>query len=116
MMKKFQSSLRTKRARLSRREIIRKGGALTALLMTGCDSQFYKPPVLRGGLMGIADTLTMATQRSLMSNNQLVQEHDSREVTQNFPVWNQRVIQRMRIISDLKQMALRIGFYQLPAW
>ena len=88
-MKNFQSSLRTKRARLSRREIIRRGGALTTLLMTGCDSQFYKPPVLRGGLMGIADTLTMATQRSLMSNDQLVQEHDPREVTQNFPVWNQ---------------------------
>ena len=51
-MKKFQSSLSTKRVRLSRREIIRKGGALTALLMTGCDSQFYKPPVLKGWFDG----------------------------------------------------------------
>ena len=114
-MKKFQSSLSTKRVRLSRREIIRRGGALTAFLMTGCDSQFYKPPVLRGGLMGIADTLTMATQRSLMSNDQLVQEHDQERLPKIFR-YGIRVIQRMRIISDLKQMALRIGFYQLPAW
>ena len=39
--------------------------------------------------MGLADVLTMASQRSLMSNDQLVQEHDFREITKNFPVWNQ---------------------------
>ena len=39
--------------------------------------------------MGVADVLTMASQRSLMSNEQLVQEHDFREITKNFPVWNQ---------------------------
>ena len=82
--------------------------------MTGCDSQFYKPPVL-GRLDGNVDTLTMATQRSLMSNDQLVQEHDPRGLLKIFQ-YGIRVIQRMRIISDLKQMALRIGFYQLPAW
>jgi DMSO/TMAO reductase YedYZ molybdopterin-dependent catalytic subunit len=39
--------------------------------------------------MGVADIMTMASQRMLMSNDQLVQEHDSSEITKNFPVWNQ---------------------------
>lgn len=74
---------------LSRRDMIKRVGALSGVLLTGCDNEFYKPPVIRGGLMGVADVLTMASQRSLMSNEQLVQEHDFREITKNFPVWNQ---------------------------
>ncbi|MBE65980.1 MAG: hypothetical protein CMQ30_04840, partial [Gammaproteobacteria bacterium] len=75
-MKKLGSPNGTRKATLSRRDIIKRGGALSGILLTGCDSQFYRPPVIRGGLMGVADVLTMATQRSIMSNDQLVQEHD----------------------------------------
>ena len=64
-------------------------GALGGLLLTGCDTQFYKPPVIREGFMGVADVMTMASQRMLLSNQQLVQEHDASEITKNFPVWNQ---------------------------
>ena len=74
---------------LSRRKLIKRAGALGGLLLAGCDTQYYKPPVVRDGLMGVADIMTMASQRMLMSNEQLVQEHDSSEITKNFPVWNQ---------------------------
>lgn len=74
---------------LTRRNLIKRAGVLSGLLLAGCDTQFYKPPVMRGGLMGVADLMTMASQRMLMSNEQLVQEHDSSEITSNFPVWNQ---------------------------
>jgi DMSO/TMAO reductase YedYZ molybdopterin-dependent catalytic subunit len=74
---------------LSRRSVIKRAGALGGFLLAGCDTQYYKPPVVRGGLMGVADIMTMASQRMLMSNDQLVQEHDSSEITKNFPVWNQ---------------------------
>ncbi len=79
-----------RRKLLTRRNLIKRAGALGGgLLLTGCDTQFYKPPVVRDGLMGVADIMTMASQRMLMSNEQLVQEHDSSEITKNFPVWNQ---------------------------
>tara|TARA_B100001094_G_scaffold203094_1_gene197006 strand:- start:1749 stop:2531 length:783 start_codon:yes stop_codon:yes gene_type:complete len=74
---------------LSRRKLIKRAGALGGLLLAGCDTQYYKPPVVRDGLMGVADIMTMASQRMLMSNEQLVQEYDSSEITKNFPVWNQ---------------------------
>ena len=74
---------------LSRRKLIKRAGALGGLLLAGCDTQYYKPPVVRDGLMGVADIMTIASQRMLMSNEQLVQEHDSSEITKNFPVWNQ---------------------------
>ena len=74
---------------LSRRKLIKRAGALGGLLLAGCDTQYYKPPVVRDGLMGVADIMTMASQRMLMSNEQLVQEHDSSEITKSFPVWNQ---------------------------
>jgi DMSO/TMAO reductase YedYZ molybdopterin-dependent catalytic subunit len=74
---------------LSRRSVIKRAGALGGFLLAGCDTQYYKPPVVRDGLMGVADIMTMASQRMLMSNDQLVQEHDSSEITKNFPVWNQ---------------------------
>ena len=74
---------------LSRRSVIKRAGALGGFLLAGCDTQYYKPPVVRDGLMGVADIMTMASQRMLMSNEQLVQEYDSSEITKNFPVWNQ---------------------------
>ena len=75
--------------KLTRRQLMSGSGALGGLLLTGCDTQFYKPPVIREGFMGVADVMTMASQRMLLSNQQLVQEHDASEITKNFPVWNQ---------------------------
>ena len=80
---------KTKLATLSRRKLITRAGALGGLLLTGCDTDIYTPPQVRGGIMGVADVLTMATQRLLLSGGQLVQEHDPSEITKNFPVWNQ---------------------------
>lgn len=74
---------------LSRRKLITGVGALGGLLLTGCDADIYMPPKVRGGVMGVADVLTMATQRLLLSGQGLVQEHDISEITENFPVWNQ---------------------------
>ena len=79
----------TKPKTLSRRQLISRAGALGGILLTGCDSNIYTPPTIRGGLMGVADVLTMASQRFLLSDQALVQEHDINEITKNFPVWNQ---------------------------
>lgn len=78
-----------KTASLSRRKFIAGAGALGGLLLTSCDTDMYLPPKIRGGLMGVADVLTMASQRFLLSDQALVQEHDLSEITKNFPVWNQ---------------------------
>ena len=88
-MSKIRKHEKPEEFTLTRRKLISRFGALGGILLTGCDTQFYKPPINRGGLIGIADTLTMASQRMLMSNQQLVQEHDVSEITENFPVWNQ---------------------------
>ncbi len=88
-MKKKSRNKVAEQSKLTRRQLMTRAGALGGLLLTGCDTQFYKPPVVRDGLMGVADTLTIASQRMLMSNQQLVQEHDVSEITPNFPVWNQ---------------------------
>ena len=78
-----------KEATLTRRKLLTRTGALSGILLTGCDTQFYRPPIIRDGLMGVADILTMASQRLLMSEQQLVQEHSVSEITQELPVWNQ---------------------------
>lgn len=80
---------KSKPATLTRRKLITSAGALGGILLTGCDSDLYTPPKIRGGLMGVADVLTMSTQRFLMAGQALVQEHDISEITKNFPVWNQ---------------------------
>jgi DMSO/TMAO reductase YedYZ molybdopterin-dependent catalytic subunit len=80
---------KTKPKTLSRRQLISRAGALGGILLTGCESDIYTPPTIRGGLMGVADVLTMASQRYLMSDQALVQEHAISEITKNFPVWNQ---------------------------
>ena len=74
---------------MSRRKLLAGAGAFGGLLLTGCDTDVYMPPNVRGGLMGVADVLTMASQRFLLSGQQLVREHDISEITKNFPVWNQ---------------------------
>jgi len=77
-----------KKTVLSRRKLLGGMGALSGFLLTGCDTDLYRPPVIRGGLMGVADVMTMASQRLLLSKQQLVKEFDASRITNNFPVWN----------------------------
>ena len=97
---------KNKSGSLSRRKLIAGAGAFGGLLLTGCDSDIYTPPQVRGGLMGIADVLTMASQRLLLSGQQPVQEHDISEITKNFPVWNQSNP------ADEEYQRLRSGGYE----
>lgn len=79
--------------RVSRRGFLQAAAGMSGLVLTGCDIGDLgdlRPPTRRGGLVGIADVLTMSTQRLLMANQPLVQEHDPRDVTRNFPVWGQK--------------------------
>ena len=72
---------------VSRRQFIAESAVLGGIVLTGCNVSNYMPPKVRGGAMGVADVLTMATQRLLMTGQGLVQEHDPRDVTKNFPTW-----------------------------
>jgi DMSO/TMAO reductase YedYZ molybdopterin-dependent catalytic subunit len=72
---------------LSRREFITGSVVLGGMVLTGCDTTKYLPPKVRAGAMGAADVLTMASQRLLLTGQGLVQEHDIRDVTKNFPTW-----------------------------
>ena len=72
---------------VSRREFLAGAGAVGSLLLVGCDADAYLPPKVRGGLMGVSDVLTMATQRLMLSGQPLAQEHDVSEITKNFPTW-----------------------------
>jgi DMSO/TMAO reductase YedYZ molybdopterin-dependent catalytic subunit len=77
---------------LSRRSFLRGAAGLSGLVLTGCSLEELgdlTPPAARGGLIGIADRLTMATQRLLMAHQPLAQEHDPRDITRNFPTWGQ---------------------------
>jgi DMSO/TMAO reductase YedYZ molybdopterin-dependent catalytic subunit len=73
----------------SRRTFLGRTVGLSGIVLAGCDAGPYTPPTSRGGLIGIADKLTMVSQRLLMANQPLVQEHDPRDITQNFPTWGQ---------------------------
>ena len=76
-------------ASVSRRLFLRGAAGLSGLIFTGCDIGDLAPPTRRGGLVGIADALTMSTQRLLMAHQPLVQEHDPSDVTLDFPTWGQ---------------------------
>lgn len=79
----------------TRRGFIASAAGLSGLVLSGCDVGELErlgaltPPTKRGGLTGIADKLTMASQRLLMANQPLVQEHNPRDITKNFPTWGQ---------------------------
>lgn len=72
---------------VSRRHFIAQSAVFGGIVLTGCDTSRFMPPKVRGGAMGVADVLTMATQRLLMAGQGLVQEHDIRDVTKHFPTW-----------------------------
>jgi DMSO/TMAO reductase YedYZ molybdopterin-dependent catalytic subunit len=82
-----------------------------ALLLAGCDKDIYMPPRTRGGLMGAADVLTMASQRLLMSGQPLAREYDRKDITRNFPKWGEENPQ-----DETFQRHLHAGFatWRLP--
>jgi DMSO/TMAO reductase YedYZ molybdopterin-dependent catalytic subunit len=47
------------------------------------------PPTVRGGLIGMADVLTMSSNRLLLSGQQLAREFSLSDVADPFPTWNQ---------------------------
>jgi len=75
--------------RISRRTWLRSAPALGGLLLTGCTRETFVPPHLRGGLVGVADVLTMATNRLLLLNQPLAREYPKSEIADPFPTWNQ---------------------------
>ena len=76
--------------RMSRRQWLASAPALGGLLLTACSRDQFMPPVVRGGLIGAADVLTMSTNRLLLSSQQLAREYTRADISDPFPVWNQR--------------------------
>jgi DMSO/TMAO reductase YedYZ molybdopterin-dependent catalytic subunit len=93
---------------ISRRRFVRGVGGFSAVTLAGGGlvgggASYLMPPEVRGGLMGVADVLTMASQRLLMAGQPLAQEHDPRDITKNFPTWGQtnpRDEEYQRLASD----------------
>jgi len=76
--------------RISRRTWLASIPAVGGLLLTaGCSRERFMPPVVRGGLIGAADVLTMSTNRLLLSGQQLAREYSLSDVADPFPTWNQ---------------------------
>ena len=75
--------------RISRRTWLSSLPALGGLLLTGCTRERFVPPVVRGGLIGAADVLTMSTNRLLLSGQQLAREYNRSDIADPFPTWNQ---------------------------
>lgn len=72
---------------LSRRRLITGLGAIgTVAALTGCDSSRWIPPNVRGGPVGLADMLTMSTQRLLLSGQPLAPEYSVLDISPNFPL------------------------------
>jgi DMSO/TMAO reductase YedYZ molybdopterin-dependent catalytic subunit len=81
--------LLTPTRRISRRHWLASLPALGGLLLTGCSRETFMPPVIRGGLIGAADVLTMSSSRLLLSGQQLAREYARAEIADPFPTWNQ---------------------------
>jgi DMSO/TMAO reductase YedYZ molybdopterin-dependent catalytic subunit len=75
--------------RISRRAWLTSVPALGGLLLTGCRRETFVPPRVRGGLIGVADVLTMSTNRLLLFRQQLAREYRRSDVADPFPTWNQ---------------------------
>ena len=74
---------------ISRRTWLSSVPALGGLLLTGCSRETFVPPVVRGGLIGAADVLTMGTNRLLQQHQPLAREYSRADVADPFPTWNQ---------------------------
>ena len=106
--------------RISRRTWLTSLPALSGLVLTGCSRETFMPPHLRGGLIGAADVLTMATNRLLQSRQPLAREYRRGDVADPFPTWNQtnpRNAEYQRHLSEgFTQWQLPIGgLVQRPA-
>ena len=77
------------RRRVSRRELLRGASAIGGLLLTGCTREAFVPPTVRGGLIGIADVLTMGTNRLLQAGQPLAREYQPSDIATDFPTWGQ---------------------------
>lgn len=75
--------------RISRRALLTSIPAMGGLLLTGCSRETFVPPQVRGGLIGAADVLTMATNRLLLLHQPLAREYRPSDVADPFPTWNQ---------------------------
>ena len=73
---------------ISRRTLLSSVPALGGLLATGC-SDAFRPPTVRGGLVGAADVLTMSTSRWLLRDQPLAREYDRSDIAPDFPTWGQ---------------------------
>ena len=77
------------RNHISRRSWLKSAPALGGLLLTGCTRETFVPPVVRGGLIGAADVLTMSTNRLLQQRQPLAREFSRSDIADPFPTWNQ---------------------------
>ena len=75
-------------SRISRRRLLSSVSALGGLLVTGGCSDAFMPPTLRGGLIGVADVLTMSTNRWLLADQPLAREYQPSDITIDFPQWH----------------------------
>ena len=73
---------------ISRRRLLSGVPVLGGLLATGC-SDVFRPPTVRGGLIGAADVLTMSTSRWLLRDQPLAREYDRSAIAPAFPTWGQ---------------------------
>ena len=74
---------------LSRRRLIQSVPALGGLLLTACSAEDLRPPQLRGGLLGLADVLTMGANRLLLADQPLAREYGPSDIAPEFPTWGQ---------------------------
>ncbi len=74
---------------VSRRQLLRGASALGGLLLTGCTREAFVPPTVRGGLIGMADVLTMGTNRLLLARQPLAREYEPSDIAKDFPTWGQ---------------------------
>lgn len=100
--------------RISRRKWLAGLSAFGGLLLTsGCSREKFIPPVIRGGLIGIADVLTMSTSRLLLSGQQLAREYTRADISDPFPTWNQTNPKneeyRRHAAEDFRNWRLPIG-------
>ena len=97
--------------RVSRRTLLSSVPALGGLLLTGCSRDTFVPPMVRGGLIGIADVLTMSTNRLLLSGQPLAREYQPSDIAPDFPTWGQTNPR-----DEKYQRLLRAGFadWRLP--
>lgn len=97
---------------LSRRNLVLGVGAVsTGVALKTIDNGIFIPPKIRGGLMGAADVLTMASQRLLMLSQPLAKEYRPKDIIKDFPQWGEVFPQ-----DQTYQKHLREGFsrWRLP--